>query len=560
MDDGGDPFLKPCRSHGPWYTAVGSGTLEKQMTLKFETDVVIVGGGLAGMTAAQSARSQGARVTIVDRTGLGLATNTALSNGVFAGPTVEYELSRYVDDTLRIGRSLGRPWMVRQVAADLPGAIDRLRGLGLKMAEKKDCFFVVTGGGDEFPGARLARTLARHLCTDNGIVRMGGTWVDRILTDADRAVGVHGFNRDGRAVAVQAGAVVLAAGGAGALYLRNDNQKSTLGQGYALAADAGLALWDMEFVQYYPVVMAQAHLPAMMLNSPHPEGSRILTADGRDLADAYRIENINDAIRNRRDWLSAVLFKECQKGPVCMDYRAVADPHWDRHPLVLLKKRRFDFRSQPVAISPAAHYMMGGVRIDTTGATDLAGLFACGEIAWGLHGACRKGGNALAECLVFGQLAGLHAAGVLGADTRPSALPAERPKMPPSPAPDGRTLRELRCNLQTVAWQQAGVVRTAEGLKAGLDALDDMAFRIRQLPVCSSDLRRPRADLMAMATVLRAILAASCARLESRGCFIRSDYPEENNDQWLKNSRLDYAAGPDRPTVSHFPAEIESVE
>jgi aspartate oxidase len=529
------------------------------MTLKFETDVVIVGGGLAGMTAAQAARSQGARVTIVDRTGLGLATNTALSNGVFAGPTAQYDLERYVDDTLRIGRSLGRPWMVRQVATDLSGAIDRLRGLGLEMAEKKDYFFVVTGGGDEFPGARLARTLARRLSADDGIVRMGGTWVDRILTGADRAVGVHGFNRDGRAVAVHAGAVVLAAGGAGALYLRNDNQKSTLGQGYALAADAGLALWDMEFVQYYPVVMAQAHLPAMMLNSPHPEGSRILTADGRDLADAYGIENINDAIRNRRDWLSAVLFKECQKGPVCMDYRAVADPHWDRHPLVLLKKRRFDFRSQPVAISPAAHYMMGGVRIDAHGATDLAGLFACGEMAWGLHGACRKGGNALAECLVFGQLAGLNAAGALGAHVRPSGLPDEMPSMSPSPAPDGPILRELRRNLQTVAWQHAGVVRTAAGLEAGLGALDGIMPRIRVLPARTPDRGRTRADLLSMATVLRAILAASYARLESRGCFIRSDYPEEDNARWLKNSCVDGAAGLERPVVSHFSAEVTSV-
>lgn len=525
------------------------------MTLKHETDVVIVGGGLAGMTAAQAARSQGARVLIVDRTELGLATNTALSNGIFSGPTAEYDSAKYVDDTLRIGRSLGRPWMARQVASDLPYAIDRLRKLGLQITEKKDHYFLSAGGGDEFPGVRLARILAGHVRNDDGIVCMGGTWVDRILTADNRAAGIHGFNREGRAVEVRAGAVILATGGAGALYLRNDNQKSTLGQGYALAADVGLALWDMEFVQYYPVVMAQAHLPSMMLNSPHPEGSRILTTDGRDLAEAYGIDDINDAIRNRRDWLSAVLFEEWQKGPVYMDYRGVADPHWDRHPLVLLKKRRFDFRSQPVAISPAAHYMMGGVRIDPTGATDLAGLFACGEVAWGLHGACRKGGNALAECLVFGQLAGTHAAGVLGGKARYEGPLDEMASVTASAAPDRAVQRELRRNLQTIAWQHAGVVRSAAGLQAGLNCLDDLVPRLRELSVDPPDRRRARTDLLSMATVLRAILVASQARLESRGCFIRSDYPEENNAQWLNNSCVKGSAGSGRPRVSHHPSE-----
>lgn len=525
------------------------------MTLKIKTDVVIIGGGLAGMTAARAARSQGAMVLIVDRSVLGLATNTALSNGVISGPTANYKITEHVSDTLRIGRSLSRPWMARQVAADLPGAIDGLRKIGLEISERKDHYFVVTASEQEFPGVRLARALAEHLREDDGLVCLGSSFVDRILTDGSRAVGVHAFKRDGREIDVHAGAVVLATGGAGALYLRNDNQKSTLGQGYALAADVGLALWDMEFVQYYPVVMAQAHLPSMMLNSPHPEGSRILTSDGRDLAESYRIENINDAIRNRRDWLSAVLFKEWQNGPVYMDYCGVADAHWDRHPLVLLKGRRFDFRAQPVAISPAAHYMMGGVRIDPTGATDLAGLYACGEVTWGLHGACRKGGNALAECLVFGQLAGLHAAGARAGAARTGESSDEMPPGHPSAARDVSFMRDLRRKLQVTAWQCAGVVRNDADLQAGLKDLDAIAPLIRDLPVNAPDERRIRQDLSSMATVLRAILVASRARLESRGCFIRSDYPAENDDQWLKNSCVEGASGLVGLTVSHHPAE-----
>ena len=529
--------------------------------MQLAVDVVIVGGGLAGMSAALAARSQRARVAILDRTGLGLGNNTAMSNGVFSGPTASYDAQQYVDDTLRIGHSLGRPWMARQVAADLPGAIDRLRSIGLEITEKKNNYSVVSGSGDKFPGVRLARVLAENLRTDQGLLRLGGIWIDRILLSGERAVGIHGFKKDGQEVVIKAGAVVLATGGAGAIYLRNDNQKSALGQGYALAAEAGLPIWDIEFVQYYPAVIAQAHLPNLMLYPPHPEGTRIISSDGRNLAEVYGIDDINDALRNRRDWLTAVLFDEWKRGPIYMDYRAVADHHWDRLPLALLKRRRFDFRSQPVAISPAAHFMMGGVRIEDTGATDLPGLFACGEVVWGLHGACRKGGNALSECLVFGQIAGLHAAGVLGADTR-SVNPRDEisPHETSSTSMDGATLREFRQNLQTIAWKYAGVVRTADGLHKGLESLESLSSRIRRLPAHPPDRGRIRSDLLSMETMIRAILVASLARQESRGCFIRSDFPEENNRQWLKNSCVQWASGSDNPTVSHHPAETDSEE
>ena len=520
------------------------------------TDVVVIGGGLAGMVAADAARQEGARVLLIDRSTLGLATNTALSNGVFAGPTRAYPADSYLADTHRIGKGLGRRWMARRIAADLDGGIAWLRGLGLPVAEKKDHYFVDAGPDDPFPGARLARTVAAGVRARTGITVRAGVDVHRLVTDAGRIVGIAGSDTEGRPVVVRAAAVVMAAGGAGALYLRNDNQKSALGQGYALALAAGLPLWDMEFIQYYPVVMAQDRLPAMMLNSPHPEGSRIINAAGEDLAVKYGIADINDAIRNRRDWLSAILFEEARQGAVLMDYRAVAAHHWERHPLVLLKDRRFDFRSRPVAISPAAHYVMGGVRIDETGATDLPGLCACGEVVWGLHGACRKGGNALAECLVFGRLAG-QSAGRLALAARtpdwpepvlatPVASAAGRPAASP---------RELRQALRHLAWRHAGVVRSAVGLAEGLARLVALAPRIADLPTASGRDARARHDLESMRGVLEAILRASQARCESRGCFLREDYADQDDVNWLKNSRVTASGDPARLAVDHVSIE-----
>ncbi|MCF8052631.1 MAG: FAD-binding protein [Desulfobacterales bacterium] len=529
------------------------------MTTVETTDVVIIGGGLAGMAAADAAPTQGARVLILDRSALGLGTNTALSNGVFAGPTAAYAREVYLADTHRIGKGLGLDWMARRIAADIRSGIEWLQNAGLEIEEKKDHYFVVARGGKLFPGAHLARQVAAYIRSRPGITIRTGTWVKQVVTAGQQAVGVTARNERGRQINVEAGAVVLAAGGAGALYLRNDNQKSALGQGYALALDAGLALWDMEFIQYYPVVMAQAHLPKMMLNSPHPEGSRIINAAGEDLAVKYDIADLNDAIRNRRDWLSAILFEEGKTGEVFMDYRAVANHHWERHPLVLLKERRFNFRTQPVAISPAAHYVMGGVRIDERGKTDIDGLFACGEIVSGVHGACRKGGNALSECLVFGKIAGRHAARRALTGSRgpwPAALQALlKTSQDELPAPSPR---KLRSRVQNLAWRCAGVVREANGLSEGLVEIERLARQISGMPLATARDRRLRQDLWSMSRILRTILAASWARRESRGCFLRSDYPDQDDAAWLKNSRVTARAETTDLAIEHVAAAAAS--
>jgi succinate dehydrogenase/fumarate reductase flavoprotein subunit len=522
-----------------------------------QTDVVVIGGGLAGMAAAAAARDEGAEVLVLDRTTLGMATNTALSNGVFSGPTTGYSTAAYVSDTRRIGCGLGLPWMAKRIAADIRPGIEWLRKAGLTIEEKQDHYFVGTRGGPGFPGAELARIVADHIRSRSGIRVLAGTRVEQVVAHGGQAEGVAARDGRDRPIHVQAGAVVLAAGGAGAVYRRNDNQKSTLGQGYALALAAGLALLDMEFVQFYPIVLAHPHLPEMMLNPPHPEGSRLVNAAGEDLTAKYAIADLNGAIRNRRDWMSSILFEEGRSGPVFMDYRSVAGHHWQRHPLVLLKNRRFDFSAAPVAVSPAAHYTMVGVRIDEDGQTELEGLFACGEVAWGLHGACRKGGNALSECLVFGRIAGRWAARRAlqgGRGTwRPPPPIFDESQGKPSPA----TPREMRRRMAHLAWNCCGVVREAEGMKRGLAELTDLALQIRALPATSARDRRMRQDLSSMSRVLQAILSASLARRESRGCFLRKDYPLQDDRNWLKNSRVRAAGDPPDIVVSHVPADTD---
>jgi succinate dehydrogenase/fumarate reductase flavoprotein subunit len=196
---------------------------------------------------------------------------------------------------------------------------------------------------------------------------------------------------------------------------------------------------------------------------------------------------------------------------------------------------------------------MGGVRIDENGQTDLAGLFACGEVVWGLHGANRMGGNALLECTVGGRIAGRAAAEL--AASRP-APPAREAAPPPAGAPGVRLdLRRLRVQLGSIAWRCAGVVRSGQDMRAGLSEAEKIFRDVEQAGATSVPERILRHDTLCAAFALRTVLAAGLGRQESRGCFLRSDHPAQDDRAWLVNSRLRWNRETDTMTVDYRPAE-----
>jgi aspartate oxidase len=506
------------------------------------TEVIIIGAGLAGMIAACAAEAEGARVLLLDRSSLGVGTNSALSNGVFAGPTLEYSEEAYVEDTLRIGRGLNRRSWVEQVAGEAPGAIESLKVFGLEIKPLKDHFSVQPFPPGTIPGVTLVRRIAEKVKTLDRVRVVKGLQVTEILTGDDRAVGVRALDDQGHEQAFFAPAMILAAGGFGAVYLRNDNQKSTLGQGMALAARAGLDLWDMEFVQFYPLVLAQPGLPSMLLYPPYPREARLVNRAGQDLLEKFGIQSLHEAIMQLRDAFSVKLFEELQRsGPVYLDFRGVPVDSWTRFPLTLLSRLKYDFQRQPFAVAPAAHFCMGGLRTDGRCRTDLPGLFACGEMVWGLHGANRRGGNALTECLVSGRLAGSQAA--VEALSSPPRGKGKHPKgagFVYAPVSAFGEIRDLHQTLKDIAWYQAGVVRSRNGLIEGLARLRKLEEDLSGLKPGAVPERKRLEDLRSAVLVTRAILRAGSGREESRGSFIREDFPEEDNLHWRKNSRLTY--------------------
>jgi succinate dehydrogenase/fumarate reductase flavoprotein subunit len=339
------------------------------------------------------------------------------------------------------------------------------------------------------------------------------------------------------------------AGGAGAIYRRNDNQRSILGDGYALALRSGLALFDLEFVQSYPFVLAEPRLSSFMLLPPFPKEVRLFNEREEDLFEKIGLgRDINRTIVTERDRVSIALHQASQKGDVYFDLTQAPPEKWEQYPLNFLKKSKFPFKDRAFLISPAVHFFMGGVEIDENGRTALPGLFAAGEVTWGVHGANRLGGNALTECAVFGALAGRAAADEIlqkGGMQGPTHLFSEA-SLKRWDRRAGNYLKrrrgtmdaagDLLKRLKDLAWRFAGPIREESSIKEGLDQLVSLEKRIEGVyPATLKDLFRKR-SLDNMTLIIRGILQGSLLRKESRGSFFRKDFPGQDDQNWMKNT------------------------
>lgn len=505
--------------------------------------VIIVGAGLAGMVAAIAAHDKGASVTLIDRGSVGLGTNTALSGGLFTGPTFLHSPEDYIRDTLDVGRGINCGRLVRLVASKATEAFDFLRSMDLMLIEYPTAFAVESSSPEIIRGITLAKKVAEKVRGLPGIKSLTGFYVTEVLTENGQAHGVRGFDKEGKDMSIHCDGVIIATGGAGAIYAKNDNQKTIFGQGYHLAAQAGLPLWDMEFVQCYPLVIAEPHLPSMLVYPFYPHEAKLVNGKGEDVLARYGIQDINEAILKKRDEFSVILYEESKTSPVLMDFSEVPDHMWGTYPLAVLDKLRFDVRKKPFAVAPAVHFCMGGVEVNDKGETGLQGLYACGEVIWGIHGANRRGGNALTECVVMGRIAGESAAKHGKDDKR---IPTqengtgsrELGKAEPHGSPV--SLKEIRRRIRDIAWEHAGIVRNEEGMTEGFRKLKDLAQDLKGALWSNVTERAMKEDLVSAVFSLGAILSASLGRKESRGSFIRKDFPKEDNASWRKNSCLAY--------------------
>jgi L-aspartate oxidase len=491
---------------------------------------VVVGGGIAGLVAALTAAPR-ARVLVVSKGAIDDGCTAVAQGGIAAavGPDDSPEL--HFEDTMAAGRGLCDPRAVRLMVDEAPARVAELAGWGVEFdrdGERLDLHQeaahrrarVLHAGGDA-TGAAIEAALLLRL-RQSGATALERHAVTHLVRDDAGCVGVELCDLgSGRRVRVGAGAVILASGGAAALWRHTTNPAGSTGDGVALAYEAGADVADLEFLQFHPTVLALAGAPTFLISEGvRGEGGLVVDAQGRRfLLDADPRGELAP-----RDVVARAIWEEMARGggdPVFLDCRGLGERLAKRFPTVVATCRQYgvDPVARPIPIAPAAHYTIGGVITDLDGATTVPGLYACGEVArTGVHGANRLASNSLLEGLVFGRRAA--EAAVTGLAGRPSGavveLPAVAVETHLADVAGDQELRELM-------WTACGISRTGPQLAAARAAIDQMGED------GGAWLARRRRQLAQ--TTARLIVEAALNREESRGAHHRGDFPT-SSDRW----------------------------
>ncbi len=459
--------------------------MERPVTI--EADLAVVGAGGAGLYTALSAAAVGARVALVSATPLAESSSYWAQGGLAAALAIDDSPERHLEDTLVTGRGTVRRSAAEVLTNEAPAMVKDLARLGVQFdADRRGVLALGLEGGHSVrrivhaggsaTGRRVSRQLSALVAEDARIEVLEDCAATAVLTVEGRAAGVR--LRDGRLVVARA--VVLATGGAAALWARSTNPVGSTGSGLLLAQRAGAALADLEMVQFHPTAVAGVDGADSFLVTEAVRGEGALLLDERG-------ERFVDELQPRDAVSRAVARKmlESGAGSVSLDMRAIDPAHFP-NVVQVLRRAGLDPVRELIPVAPAAHYMMGGIATDLDGRSSLPALYAVGECACtGLHGANRLASNSLSECFVFGRRAALAA-------LDEPALTS--PPTPPESSPPPRLTAESREAL----WRDAGIERDADGLRRLLDDPHP---------------------------IVRLVAASALAREESRGAHQRRDFP-----------------------------------
>jgi succinate dehydrogenase / fumarate reductase flavoprotein subunit len=540
------------------------------MTHPYEThehDVLVVGAGGAGLRAAIEALARGASVGVVCKSLLGKA-HTVMAEGGIAAAMANVDRGddwrTHFRDTMRGGKYLNN-WRMAQIhAQEAPDRVRELEQWGALFDRTADGNILQRAfGGHTFKrlchvGDRTGLEMIRTL-QDRG-VQMGfhvymECAVTKLLTDGDRVCGAVGYWREqGRFVVFRAKSVVLATGGIGKAWKITSNSWEYTGDGMALAYDAGAELMDMEFVQFHPtgMVWPPGVQGLLVTEAVRGEGGVLVNRLGERFMERYDPEKLD---LSTRDVVARAIYTEVREGRGTEHGGAYLDisqkpAEYVRRKLPsmyhqFLELADVDITKGPMEVGPTCHYMMGGVRVDAeTAETTVPGLYAAGEVAAGLHGANRLGGNSLSDLLVFGRRAGLAAAE--RADRAPSGSSDEgqieeatKEMLAFFERPEGESPYAVHRDLTETMQSLVGIFRNEDDLEGGLAKIRELQDRAGRLRVEGSRLFNPgwhlARDLKAMLTVSEAVARSALLRKESRGAHSRTDFAN-SDPSWGKRN------------------------
>lgn len=520
---------------------------------KISTEVVVVGGGGAGLMAALEARRYGSEVLLITKTVLGGGSCTTLSFGAFRVAPTPKAREEHFSQTMAAGKNLNDRKLLRILVAQAFDQVQRLEEYSVPISYEEPYIYVL--GKAPFYGMEMTSSLQRAV-TESGIRSMGQIVAIDLLKEDNTVCGLLAYspNRDTLLI-VNARAVVLATGGAGALYPLHDNSPRTTGDGFALSARAGALLRDMEFVQFYPLGLVEGGVFRCIVPPFLGDCGIIHNTLGENILAKYRIEERPAAVK-ARDSLSQAMFREILAGHgfgSCLeiDLTRVEEKDWDlnrqmRHYKKILQEK-YPGLERPLKIAPVCHHFMGGVVIDEKCGTNLPGLFAAGEVTGGLHGANRMGGNALSECVVFGVLAGHQAASfatrakghAIGAGVV-EKVRAQLTRWREVSSDFGRSPREFKERLAQIMLTRVGIVRNRDQLEKAKKEVDILAQESQTAMHCKNPKDVMRAlELVNQITTAQLVIRGALIRTESRGSQYREDFPETDDGHWQVPVRTD---------------------
>jgi succinate dehydrogenase / fumarate reductase, flavoprotein subunit len=594
---------------------------------RFSYDVLVIGAGGAGLRAAIEAAARGAKVGVVCKSLLGKAHTVMAEGGIAAALANVDDRDNWrvhFSDTMRGGQYLNNWRMAELHAKEAPECVRELEAWGALFDRTSDGKILQRNfGGHRYPrlahvgdrtGLEMIRTLQDHGIHTGMEVHMECT-VLSLLLDAGRIAGACGYDREkGRFYLWQAKAVVLATGGIGRAFKITSNSWEYTGDGLALAYRVGAELQDMEFVQFHPTGMVWpiSVRGILVTEGVRGEGGVLRNSEGRrfmfdDIPDLYKEQTADteeegwrytqgDKNARRppelltRDHVARCINREVKAGRGSPHGGVLLDISWIKKHIPKSEdhiKRKLpsmfhqfkqladlDITKEPMEVGPTTHYMMGGIRVDgDSQMSTVPGLFAAGEVAAGLHGANRLGGNSLSDLLVFGRRAGRFAAefagtsGASAVDEQQLQTIAAAALAPFERGSAGENPYRIQYDLQETMQELVGIVRTENEMQRALDTIAQFYARAEGIGVVGNreynNGWHTAMDVTSMIVVSEAIARSALLRKESRGAQFREDFPGKD-PEWGKYNIVvsrgaDGSMQIEKRVLSALPQELKAV-